>query len=77
MHDRVFDCPAYDLDVHDDDHSRRFKHADLLSVKLPGIRRILPNLVDDHVKHYLKHFMLRCDHVKLLLKLFCAGAIML
>ena len=43
--------------------------------KLPSIRRILLNLVDDHVKHVPDHVKRIADHVKLRVELPCSTAI--
>ena len=50
--------------------------------KLPGVRRILRKLVDDHVKpvfepfkHRRDHVKLKRDHVELRLKLHCSNVI--
>jgi hypothetical protein len=45
--------------------------------KLAGIRGMLPNLIDDYVKHVFEHVKLRRDHVKLRRKLPCSDAIKL
>ena len=59
MHDRL----AFDLDVHNRDHVKLFELLTSFRHKLPSIRRILLNLVDDHVKHLSEHVKLKRDHV--------------
>jgi len=46
----MFDRLVFDLDVHNRDHVKLFELLPSFRRKLPGIRRILLNLVDDHVK---------------------------
>jgi len=58
----MHDMSAAGLDLQNPDHVRLFEKLASFRFKLPGIRRILPSLVDDHVKH-------GSDHVKLRLKL--------
>ena len=64
----MLDLSALSLDLHSRDHVMQRALRNRFGFKLPGIRRILPNLVDDHVKHGF-------EHVKLLLKLPCSNAI--
>ena len=45
---------AADLDLQTPDHVLLFEKLDSFRFKLPCIRRILPSLVDDHVRLYLK-----------------------
>jgi hypothetical protein len=54
----MHDLQAFDRDVYDYDHVTLFDFLLSFRFKLPSIRRILLNLVDDHVKHVF-------DHVKL------------
>jgi len=64
----VFDSLAFDSDLHNHDHVTLFDLRISFSFKLSSTRRILLNLVDDHVKHVF-------DHVKLSRKLPCTNAI--
>jgi hypothetical protein len=64
----MFDSLAFDRDLRDHDHVRLFDSRSSFRSELSSSRRILPNLVDDHVKHAF-------DHVKLSRKLPCANAI--
>jgi len=64
----VFDSFAFDPDLYDHDHVRLFNSLISFRSELSSIREILPNLVDDHVKHAF-------DHVRLSRKLPCANAI--
>ena len=73
----MFDCSAFGADLHNRDRVKLFDLLLSLSFKLPGIQRILPSLVDDHVKHDSELFKLRRDHVTLSLKLPCSDAIKL
>ena len=50
----MLDCDGFSFDLHTRDH-----------VKLPGIRGILPNLIDYLVKHLFEHVKHVFDHVKL------------
>lgn len=59
---------AADPDLQDPDHVMLVEKLASFRFKLPSIRRILPSLVDDHVKH-------ESDHVRLYLKLPCSDAI--
>lgn len=63
-------CAAAGPDLQKPDHVRLFEKLASLRFKLPSIRRILPSLVDDHVKH-------ASDHVRLYLNLPCSDAIKL
>jgi len=64
----VFDSFAFDPDLHNHDHVRLFDSLISFRLELSSIREILPNLVDDHVKHVF-------DHVRLSLKLPCSDEI--
>jgi len=64
----VFDSFAFDPDLHDRDHVRLFDSLISFRFELSSSRRILPDLVDDHVKHVF-------DHVRLSLKLPCSDEI--
>ena len=64
----VFDLFAFDPDLRDRDHVRLFDSLISFRCELSSIREILPNLVDDHVKHAF-------DHVRLSRKLPCANTI--
>ena len=72
----MFDCAALSLDLHNRDHVKALALLISFRFKLPSIRGILLNLVDDHVKHVFEHVKLRSDHVKLRSELPCFGAIM-
>ena len=67
--DSIHDMSAAGLELENPDHIRLFEKLASFRFKLPCIRRILPSLVDDHVKH-------ASDHVKLCLKLPRSEAIM-
>jgi len=54
--------------THACDHVKLFEKLASLRFKLPSLRRILLNLVDDHVKHVF-------EHVKLSVKLPCSNVI--
>jgi hypothetical protein len=73
----MFDCVALSLDLHNRDHVKALELLISFRFRLPGIRRILLNLVDDHVKHVFEHVKLRGDHVKLCVGLPCLRAIKL
>ena len=73
----MFDCVAFSFDLHNRDHVKPLELLISFRFKLSSIRRILLNLIDDHVKHVFEHVKLRRDHVKLRLKLPCSGAIVL
>ena len=64
----VFDSLAFDSDLHNHDHVTLFDLLISFRFELSSRRPILPNLVDDHVKHAF-------DHVRLSRKLPCANAI--
>ena len=61
----MFDCMAFSFDLHKRDRVKPLELLISFRVKLSGIRRILLNLIDDHVKHVFEHIKLRCDHVNL------------
>jgi hypothetical protein len=44
------DCPAFGFDLHNRDHVRLVRLLLSFRLELPCIRRILLNLIDDHVK---------------------------
>ena len=67
----------HSFDVHNHDHVKPLELLISFCFKLPGIRRILLNLINDHVKHESEHVKLRRDHVKLRRKLPCLRAIKL
>jgi hypothetical protein len=71
----MFDCVVLSFDLHNRDHVKALELLINFRFKLPGIRGILPSLVDDHVKHVFEHVKLRRDHVKLRLELPCLRAI--
>jgi hypothetical protein len=58
---------AFGFDLQNGDHVKLLEQLASFRFKLPSIRRILLNLVDDHVKH-------EPDHVKPSLKLPCSDA---
>ena len=64
----MFDSLAFDPDLRDRDHVTLFDLLISFRCELSSIREILPNLVDDHVKHAF-------DHVRLSRKLPCANTI--
>jgi len=66
--DGIHNRSASGSDLHDRAHVKLFDLLTSLRFKLPSIRRMLLNLVDDHVKHVL-------DHVRLSVKLPCSNAI--
>ena len=79
----MLDCPAFGFDLHNRDHVMLVRLLVSFRLELPGIRRILLNLIDYHVKHGFEHVKLRRDHVKLrrehvklCVALSCLGAIM-
>ena len=67
----MFDCVAFSLDLYHCDHVKRLELLITFRFKLSRIRAMLPNLIEDHVKHVLEHIMQRRDHVKLRLELPC------
>jgi len=71
------DCVGFSFDLHNRDHVKALELLISFRFKLPGIRGILPNLIDDQVKHVFTHVKLRHDHVKLRLELPCSDAIKL
>ena len=71
----MFDRSVFRFDLHKRDHVKLFKSLRSFGFKLSSIRRILPNLIDDHVKHVFEPFKLRRDRVKLRAKLPCLEAI--
>ena len=73
----MFDCQAFGFDLHKRDHVKPCGLLLSFRLELPRIRRILLNLIDDHVKHVFEHVKHRRDHVKLCRKLPCSGAIKL
>jgi hypothetical protein len=64
----MFDCFAFSLDLHNRDHVKPLELLTSFCFELPCIRGILPNLIDDHVKHGF-------EHVKHRRKLPCSDAI--
>jgi len=70
----MLDCPAFGFDLHNRDHVRLVRLLLSFRLELPGIRRILLNLIDDHVKHVFEHVKLKRDHVKLCPGLPCLRA---
>jgi hypothetical protein len=50
----IHDLSAADLELQNPDHVMLVKRLDSFRFKLPCIRRILPSLVNDHVKLRLK-----------------------
>jgi hypothetical protein len=64
----VFDSLAFDSDLHNHDHVTLFDSRISFRFELSSSPRILPNLVNDHVRHAF-------DHVKLSRKLPCTNAI--
>ena len=64
----MFDALAFDSDLHAHDHVTLFDPRISFRFELSSSRRILPNLVNDHVKHVF-------DHVELSRKFPCANAI--
>jgi hypothetical protein len=73
----MFDCVGFSFDLQNRDHVKALELLISFRFKLPCIRGILPNLIDDHVKHVFGHVKLRRDHVKRRRKLPCSGAIKL
>jgi len=69
------DARALGFDLHKGDHVKLFDQLDSFRFELPSIRRILLNLVDDHVKHVPDHVKRIADHVKLRVELPCSTAI--
>ena len=61
----LFDYVAFNLNLQNRDHVKALQLLIRFRFKLPGIRGILPNLIDDQVKHVFEHVKLRRDHVKL------------
>jgi hypothetical protein len=61
----MFDCVAFSLDLQNRDHVKALQLLSRFRFKLPGICGILPNLIDDQVKHVFEHVKLRRDHVRL------------
>ena len=61
----MFDCVAFSLDLQNRDHVQALQLLIRFRLELPGIRGILPNLIDDQVKHVFEHVKLRRDHVRL------------
>lgn len=53
--ERRFDWAASILDLHGRDHVMQRALRITFGFKLPGIRELLPNLLDDHVKHGFEH----------------------
>ena len=68
---------SFPLRGHNRDHVKALELLISFRFKFPGIRGILPDLIDDHVKHVFEHVKLRRDHVKLRLELPCSDAIKL
>ena len=60
-----FDSPRFVFDLHNRDHVKALALLISFRFKLPGIREILLNLIDDHVKHVFEHVKLRRDRVVL------------
>ena len=61
----MFDCVAFSLALQNRDHVKALQLLSRFRFKLPGIRGILPNLIDDQVKHVFEHVKLRRDRVVL------------
>jgi hypothetical protein len=61
----MFDCVAFSFDLHNRDHVKPLALLISFRFKLSGIRRILLNLIDDHVKHVSEHVKLRRARVVL------------
>jgi len=66
----MFDFVAFSFDLHNRNHVKPLELLLSFCFKLPSIRGLLLNLIDDHVKHVF-------EHVKLCRKLPCSGAIVL
>ena len=71
----MLDCPEFGFDLHNRDHVKLVRLLVSFRLALRSIRRILLNLIDDHVKHVFEHVKLRRDHVKLCSELPCLRAI--
>ena len=71
----MFDCSAFGFDLLNRDHVKPFKSLLSFRFRLSSTRRILPNLVDDQIKHVYERFKFRRDHVKLRPKLPCTDGI--
>ena len=61
----MFDCDGFSFDLHTRDHVKLLELLISFGVKLPGIRGILPNLIDYLVKHLFEHVKHVFDRVKL------------
>ena len=72
----MLDCPAFGFDLHNRDHVRLVRLLLSFRLDLPGIRRILLSLIDDHVKRVFEHIKLSGDHVKLCSEHPCLRAMM-
>ena len=70
-----FDSPRFVFDLHNRDHVRLVRLPLSFRLDLPVIRRILLNLIDDHVKRVFEHVKLSSDHVKLCSEHPCSEAI--
>ena len=66
---------AVGFDLQNRTHVKLLNKLASFRVELPSIRRILLNLVDDHVKHESEHVKHESDHVKLSVKLPYSEAI--
>jgi hypothetical protein len=71
----MHDARAFGSEVHDHDHVKLFDLLISFRCKHSSARRILPNVVDDHVKHVSERFLRIADHVKQHPKLLCSGVI--
>ena len=70
-----FDCVVLSFDLHNRDHVKALELLFSFRFRLPSIRKILPNLIDDQVKHVLERVKLKRVHVKLRRKLPCSNAL--
>ena len=59
----MFDLSAPSLDLQNRGHVKQLALRNTFGFKLPGIRRILPSLLDGHVKHGFEHVKLKRDRV--------------
>jgi hypothetical protein len=64
----MFDCVAFIIDLHNRDHVKALELLISFRFELPGIRRILPNIIDDQIKPVF-------EHLRLCLELPCLRAI--
>lgn len=71
----IHNCSAFSSDLQACDHVKLFDSLASFPFELSSSQRILPRIVNDHVKHLSELSVPRRDHVKLCLELPCSDRI--